>query len=288
LSASTPERDLGLMKFKATTETPYHYSLEEVTMPDDMKKKPVEEVTMGDDAAPEEDVNPTLVKAVVAAVMQSPMMKQLEELLNHLQEEEGEEGEEMPEEGMGDKPMPDAKKDAAKFNEPAPVKFEEGGGAMPSGSNTFMPSSSTKDKKEYAMSDDFKVKYEALEQRVKAAEEKAALVAQMNEKLSRQSREEHAARQYEALKAEGYELDETDLKLMSTMQLESQKQHAEIVRRKYKKAPVNTGLKDLVQYSRTAETTTETFEDVAKISEWGLANGIFDYNEAKLKYSAAK
>jgi hypothetical protein len=252
-------------------------------MADDKKKMPDAEpdITMSDMPVQENatDVNPDLVAAVTAAVMQSPIMKQLEELLNELNEMK--DGEEEEDEA---KMPPSVAPEAAKFNEPPPVKMEAG---MGSGTDTFTPSMvKPKAKENYQMSDETKIKYEALETRLNAVEAENSAIKALNEKIVIQAKQEHAARQYEALKAEGYEVEEDDLKLMANMEVSSQKKHAEIIRKKYKKAPVKGGLQDLVQYARP------TGEDVSSanleaIADFAFQNGL-NFEQAKAKYNTSK
>jgi len=292
LGPTTPERDLGLMQFSRKDEFSYHYSLNtETAKMAEEKDKPAsdekKEAKVEEKETPKEDSKPQSgLDQIVAAVMESAPMKQMSAVLEKLMTlvdalENEPDGDEQPQPQTQEKPPAS---EAAKFNEPPPVKFDS---SSASGSNTNIPTM-VNDKEQYSRKDE--------------ADEVVKLRRQV-EKLEKDAQEtalryrkDNATKLLEKLELEGFIVDkDEEFKLMEHMEEKSQAYHADRIRKywriKEKPSPVDASieLNDAVKYSRTPDGTKgpQSFADVKAFAEKARKQGL-TYEEALQKEYGTK
>lgn len=291
LSSSTPERDLGLLRFAKSDDDPHgtyilpdspvRYSHED-QMADEKKKDddksadaPKDEPKKddastaadapkaGDDAAGDPVVQKTL-----AALFQTDQWKKQEAVTDKLMEllESMDGGQDLDD--QGEQPPPDAAAmppappqqdmpagsgqpatapavEAAKFNEPPPVRFDAG---CASGSNTYVPTMAD-EKKKYERDDantavatpdeDVKVRLSRVEAENARKNAELADVKRQLDEAKLRYRRDNARNLLDKLEAEGFVVEkDEEFKILEVMTEEAQAKHAERVRKYYKQAPV--------------------------------------------------
>lgn len=307
LGATTPERDLGLMKFNRQSETPYHYSIKESDMADkkddkkeDKEKKVVDEPK--EKEPKEKGSGDPMVDEIVAKVMESAPMKgvvsAVEKIMSLIQAmEEGHDPNAPPEQEQDqsmlapheDQPQPSVTpapqaKDAAKYNEPSPVKFDA---SQASGTNTDTPTM------KYEKDDEVVIK---LSRKAESQELEIKKLTTELEEVKLRYRRDNANMLLEKCEVDGILLDkEEEFSLMEFMNVESQAKHIERVRKYWKNkkevTPVDAGLAltEAVKYSRTNEAAKgpSTAKDVQKIAEKARKEGL-NYQDAVDKFYGVK
>lgn len=289
--------------------------------PKDDDKKPSDDTKSDKADAPKDSddadgASDPLVAKVLAALMQTDAWKKQEAVTDKLMEliesmdggaaPGGDEqdagagaGAMMPPPDAGAQLMPasgpsaaPAAPEAAKYNEPPPVRFDAG---CASGSNSYVPEmNDEKTKYERPQGDpskddaDFKVRLsrvEAENQRKNA--EVADLRRQLDEEKLRYRRD-NARNHLDRLEAEGFVVEkDEEFKILEVMTPEAQAKHAERVRKYYKQAPIaKSGSVDAaIDASRSAgekrgpASTTEVRDLADKARIEGLS-----YDEALKKH----
>lgn len=175
LGGTTPERDLGVVRFsKLTSDFCYHYSAESATVPTDPKKMESgcddkEKYAAGDKADAPNPESKSFVELQASVAKIESMLGKIMPVFEQIMQEEGQQpagdadqmagddddtqaGDEQPDDADADDVSDqyedddllaphggDSEKDARGMHEPAPVKFEGMGYGMGSATNTFTP-----------------------------------------------------------------------------------------------------------------------------------------------------
>jgi hypothetical protein len=285
LGATTPERDLGVLKYERTG-SPHRYSrvMEDSPMPD-----PNAAAGGNDD----------LVQKVLDAFCQSKYGKFIEMLMQQSgADEQG--GEPAPAEGQDDLPTedeppmegegdatapeggfggPEGEEEPPVEDEDEPKKYSAAGGSPTSGSNTFTPSFGDKKRMQRDQARVTKVRY---------AREVAGLkgeLADLRRKYARTARE----RDLIQLEAEGYEFDRLEeLDLVAPTDSEpmadsAYKSHLGRIRKRYQRAPIGGGHPRVREGDNTGGRSKE---DMLALASYAQSEGI-TYEEALRRQGGA-
>jgi len=255
LGATTPERDLGLLKLNKHGVKKYKRTMEM-------------------------DNKQEIVDAVISALQQTDVWQFLTQLASQSSEEAGAategqmQGEAMPEQA----PSPEAPPEAPPEEGEPEIMAEEGGEEPPSEEEPVQAEKSGEEPVQYQRTD--RIKLSRLESENTTLQKELQAIKL---KFQRAEREKDLIE----LEAEGYLLDRSEeLNLVSGLSEDKYQNHLGIIRKRYQKAPLGSR-HSYVENSRSGSVRGRTKDEVNGIIDYATRNGI-TYAEALEQVNAEK